>query len=150
MSFSYAFRPGTSQDYEFFRCLHRDTLKEYVAQIWGWDEAVQEKFVRERFDPHKFQVIQSEGKDIGVMQLEVRPDEWFLAKILLVPRCQRQGWGSQILRDLIAKADHQEVPITLTVLKPNPARNLYERLGFVVTRQDEVRYHMRRAPLSTV
>jgi GNAT superfamily N-acetyltransferase len=146
MKFKYSFRPATGEDFGFVRNLHRETLKEYVAQIWGWDEEQQEKLVRERFDPVKVQIIQSDGKDVGVFQIEERPDGWFLANIQLAPDYQRKGFGTQIIQDLIAKADEKNQRVTLTVLKPNPARHLYGRLGFVVVQKDDVRYEMRREP----
>ena len=34
--------------------------------------------------------------------------------------------------------------IELTVLKDNPAKNLYERLGFIITGEDEHEYFMQR------
>ncbi|MFA6549290.1 MAG: GNAT family N-acetyltransferase [Candidatus Margulisiibacteriota bacterium] len=142
--FNYTFRAATDRDFEFARKLHRDTLKEYVASIWGWDEDVQSRLVRERFDHNKITIIQWNGCDIGVLQLETHCKEWFLANIQLVPIHQGKGWGSRIIRDILERADNQKIPVTLTVLRTNPARQLYERLGFVVVQQDDVRYYMKR------
>jgi ribosomal protein S18 acetylase RimI-like enzyme len=36
--------------------------------------------------------------------------------------------------------------MTLGVVKSNPAKRLYERLGFNVTHEDERKFYMRRAP----
>jgi ribosomal protein S18 acetylase RimI-like enzyme len=135
-------RPACSGDFSFLRTLHRTALKEYVAQIWGWDEEQQEKLLRERFDPVKMQIIQLEGRDIGVLQVDDNGTEIVLTSILIVTECQNRGIGSQIITDIIAKADERRVPLKLSVLKPNPARTLYERLGFSITSEEEVRYWM--------
>ncbi len=37
----YSLRPATVKDYTFLRSLHVATMKDYVAQTWGWDEAFQ-------------------------------------------------------------------------------------------------------------
>ena len=146
MKCGYSLRAATAEDFGFVRKLHRETLKEYVAQIWGWDEEQQEALVRERFNPLMIQVIQGDGRDIGVLQLEKRSEGWFLANIQLAPDYQRKGIGTRIVQDLLARADAEKASVALTVLRPNPARHLYARLGFVVTASDDVRFHMTREP----
>jgi ribosomal protein S18 acetylase RimI-like enzyme len=46
------------------------------------------------------------------------------------------------MRRLIA--EWQARPIVLTVLKNNPARRLYERLGFAVIGETDMKYMLRR------
>lgn len=138
----YSLRPATSADFSFLRELHRQTLRPYVEQIWGWDEQQQENLLRERFAPEKLQVIQIAGKDTGILQVETKPNEVFLANILLAPEFQKRGLGRKIVSDVVEQAKVRGLPVALTVLKPNPAKRLYERLGFQVTKEDEVRYFM--------
>ena len=143
---TYSLRPATAEDLEFVQALNRANFKDYVTPIWGWDENVQDRLVRERFDPAKLRVIRSNGKDIGVLQTETTTQDLILENIQLLPDYQRRGLGSKIMRDVLAEADAAQLPVTLTVLRTNPARALYERLGFFVTHQDDVRYYMRRLP----
>lgn len=143
---AYFLRPATPADLEFIKALHKANFKDQVTAIWGWDETMQSRLVEERFDPAKLRIIQSNGKDIGALQTEARPEEVILENIQLLPDYQRRGLGSKIIRDVLADADAAQLPVTLTVLRTNPARSLYERFGFFVTRQDEVRYYMRRPP----
>ncbi|WP_408202989.1 N-acetyltransferase [Paraburkholderia sediminicola] len=42
--------------------------------------------------------------------------------------------------------DADVLPVTLKVLKGNPARHLYERLGFEIVAEDEIEFRMRHAP----
>jgi ribosomal protein S18 acetylase RimI-like enzyme len=46
----------------------------------------------------------------------------------------------------IDEATCERKAVTLGVVKINPARRLYERLGFSVTREDHLKVHMRREP----
>jgi ribosomal protein S18 acetylase RimI-like enzyme len=39
-------------------------------------------------------------------------------------------------------------PVTLGVVKINPALSLYERLGFRVTHQDDRKFYMRRETIT--
>ncbi|QTD94255.1 hypothetical protein J4G50_19415 [Burkholderia anthina] len=38
--------------------------------------------------------------------------------------------GEAVLRELLTEAAREHVPVSLSVLHGNPARRLYERLGF--------------------
>jgi GNAT superfamily N-acetyltransferase len=62
----------------------------------------------------------------------------------LRPAFQNRGVGSIILNRLLANAAAKGKPVELSVLKNNPARRLYDRLGFAVVSEDEMKYFMRR------
>ena len=114
----------------------------YVTQLWGWDDGVQMRILRERFDPGLLSVIRHEERGIGVLQVTRSPTAFRLDNILIDPAYQRRGIGTAILAALIAEATDRGVSLTLSVLRPNPAKALYERAGFVVVRQDDVRIEM--------
>ena len=59
---------------------------------------------------------------------------------------QRQGIGTRVLQMLIEEARRAGKPITLGVVKINPARRLYERLGFQRTHEDRHKVYMRLQP----
>jgi ribosomal protein S18 acetylase RimI-like enzyme len=48
-----------------------------------------------------------------------------------------------LLQELLADAARAQVAVELSVLKANPARLLYERLGFKLIGEDEYEYRMR-------
>jgi ribosomal protein S18 acetylase RimI-like enzyme len=50
--------------------------------------------------------------------------------------------GAALMRQVQASAATRGVPVRLNVLKVNPARALYERLGFRVIGEDDVRWYM--------
>ena len=80
-----------------------------------------------------------EHKRIGRLTVEDKTDHVFLAYIALLPACQNRGIGSEIIRSVMVEAKARGKPVMLTVLKPNPVKALYERLGFVVTESDDIR-----------
>jgi ribosomal protein S18 acetylase RimI-like enzyme len=47
---------------------------------------------------------------------------------------------------IIEEARRAHKAITLGVVKINPARRLYERLGFRITHEDQHKFYMRREP----
>ena len=63
-------RPATIEHYDFVYQVKAVTLKEYIAQTWGWDEADQQSRFSASFDPTQWQIVQLGGRDIGVLCLE--------------------------------------------------------------------------------
>jgi ribosomal protein S18 acetylase RimI-like enzyme len=57
--------------------------------------------------------------------------------------CER-SIGTEIINRLIEKAKQDGGPVTLGVVKTNPAGRLYERLGFRVSHEDDRKFYMRR------
>jgi ribosomal protein S18 acetylase RimI-like enzyme len=88
------------------------------------------------------QVIEMAGRPIGLLKLLRASDEWRVVQLQLLPEHQGAGIGSHLLGILVAQARDAGVPLTLSVLKANPARRLYERLGFEVTSEGERVFHM--------
>ncbi|WP_373284643.1 GNAT family N-acetyltransferase [Kroppenstedtia guangzhouensis] len=74
--------------------------------------------------------------------VEERSDIYFLQHIELLPQFQGKGIGSKLICRLINKARKKNVPVSLTVLKQNPAIRLYKRLGFSFTGETEIKYEM--------
>lgn len=139
----YFLRRVTSVDGEFLYRLKAACLREYVAAIWGWDEADQRRRFRTNFDPASSRIVVAFGRDVGQLAVDLGPEEIFLAGIYLLPAYQGQGLGSRILDDLLSATWRSERPVRLQVLVGNPARNLYSRLGFRVVDKTETHIIMR-------
>jgi ribosomal protein S18 acetylase RimI-like enzyme len=53
-----------------------------------------------------------------------------LVDITIAPELRGQGIGTRLLNELLAEAAGKQIPVLLKVTEGNPARRLYERLGF--------------------
>jgi len=89
------------------------------------------------------EILEVEGAPIGLWKVVRSPAEWKLVQVQLLPSHQGVGIGSSLVRSLVAEAKARAVPVSLNVLRANPARRLYERLGFRVVAETEHAYHMR-------
>jgi ribosomal protein S18 acetylase RimI-like enzyme len=98
----------------------------YVELKWEWDDS---KF-REFFDPNITKVIQADGIDIGMLRVEEREDCIYLGDIQIDSAYRGQGIGTQLIETVIRSANIANKPVRLRVLKGNPAKELYLRLGF--------------------
>jgi ribosomal protein S18 acetylase RimI-like enzyme len=140
-------RPATFADADFLYNLHQEAMQIYIEQTWGqWDEAWQAQRFREYFDPAATQVILYEGEPVGMIGIERRAAEIFLSQIALLPAYQGRGVGAYLISAVIHEAHQEDMPVTLQVLKVNPARRLYERLGFVITAETASHYLMTALP----
>jgi predicted GNAT family acetyltransferase len=68
--------------------------------------------------------------------------------ISLLPAHRARGLGTAILGELAAEADAAQRGLSIHVECTNPARRLYERLGFVAVETGEVYVLMERPPVS--
>ncbi|QYM77920.1 GNAT family N-acetyltransferase [Horticoccus luteus] len=131
---AFSLRPAIEADYPWLWQLKRDTMRGYVENTWGsWDEVAQEAFFRRNFSPATVNVITTGHHDVGLLELVHRPHEIFLANIQIAPAHQSRGLGAAVVRTVQDEAAACGLPLCLQVLKVNPARRFYERLGFTVT-----------------
>jgi GNAT superfamily N-acetyltransferase len=104
----------------------------------------------ERF-AHQWQVaevriITAADEDIGWMQTAPADDAVFLKqRYYLDERFQRRGIGSRVMWGLIEETRHAHMAITLGVGEINPARRLYERMGFRIAHEDQQGYRANAA-----
>lgn len=125
-----ALRASTAADSEFCFSLHKATLGEYITMIWGWDEQVQRDFHVRAFDPHRWQIITVGAQDVGMLDVEYRPGEVYLARIEIHPGHQGRGIGTRLISALIDEAEQKGQDLVLEVLAVNRrAQVLYQRLG---------------------
>jgi GNAT superfamily N-acetyltransferase len=139
-------RPATAGDFALIHAARALGLQEHVARIWGWDEADQRARFRAAFDPDQYQVVVVDGRSVGAISVRRADDVVLLADLEILPPWRGQGIGTALVRQVVGEAHACALPVTLQVLRGNPARRLYERLGFVVTGETATHVTMRLAP----
>jgi ribosomal protein S18 acetylase RimI-like enzyme len=76
------------------------------------------------------QIILFEAQEIGRILLDRSEDRFQLVDIALLPQFRGRGIGSLLLKKLQEEAAREGKKIGLFVYQTNPAKRLYERLGF--------------------
>ncbi len=138
----YAIRPAQKDELDGLYAIHRAAMETYVSQTWGsWDDAFQRHHFREHW-PDVRLAIDVEGILGGFVDLDESPERIRVENIELLPAHQNKGIGTAILVSVQQRAAGRNLPVSLQVLKVNPARRLYERLGFRQIGETETHYQM--------
>ena len=143
-------RPATAADHDFVKRLLLTTSRAYVEQTWGWNDEIQQ-LVNEDFErwfnpPASGQIVQVGGQDIGYLKVADHEDGVLLDMVLLDPTYQNRGLGTALISPIVEDAHARGEAVVLQVLKVNPSKRLYQRLGFVVTEELPNHYLMHAYP----
>lgn len=135
-------RHAISGDKDFLWKLKVASMRQYVEAVYGWDDTIQYGFFEKNFRPEGIQVIQYDGKDIGMFEYTERTEDWFLARIEIIPSFQGKGIGTTVIQQIIGHISNTGKPLRLQVFKINPAQKLYERIGFIRTGETQTHITM--------
>jgi GNAT superfamily N-acetyltransferase len=135
-------RTATNEDQDFLFESYKVTLKPYVEWAWGWEEAFQRDSFQKHFPIAQFKVISINGSDAGGLYVEEQDSLRFIRLIYLLPAFQAKGVGRNLIEQEITKTKEAKKVLHLKVVKINPAKSLYDRLGFKVLEENDVTYHL--------
>lgn len=138
-------RAAVDADFEACRRTYFAEM-DWVNERMGLKRDDQESMFRKLWDPAQVCIIQADGVDVGWLQTVVSKSEHMLGQIFVDAPFQRRGIGTEVLRRIIEEASGRGLPVRLAVVKFNPSRRLYERLGFRVTHEDDRKVYMSRDP----
>lgn len=133
-------RPATFADRAFAERLSHDNMAAYRAsRNIAWDPARFEA----SWTSFDNRVIESGGIAVGVLRLHVLPDALEIRDLQLLAACRGRGLGSwAVAQALQCAAELGKPELRLRVFPENPARRLYERLGFTVRAELDGVLHM--------
>ena len=135
-----ALRPVRPEDREFLLSVYASTRTDELAMV-PWGEAEKAAFLRQQFDAQtaywdeqypdaERSIVEMDGQPAGRLYVQRWPKETRLIDIALLPAFRRRGAGTELIQRLFSEASERNVPVTIHVEIFNPARALYERLGF--------------------
>src|SRR5262249_17031621 len=138
-------RPALNQEFEYCKRLFFAEM-EWIIEELHLDRAAQESGFKQQWDPAQVLIIVLDEAAVGWLQTIPRDDELFVAQIIVERPFQRRGIGTEVIKRLIGEAARLNQTVRLNVVKINPARRLYERLGFQVTHEDDRKVYMKLDP----
>lgn len=141
----YSFRNCTLDDFDFLFKLKKENFKCYVDKIWGWKDEEQKERLKQDLKEHLShkRIILINGQSIGVYATHITENgDLFINEISILKEYQRKGIGRKILENQLKENQKNRIRTILQVFKDNPAKNLYEQLGFRVYGETETHYQM--------
>jgi len=153
-----ALRPARSNDERFLRDLYASTRIDELGQI-PWTAEEKSAFCDFQFDMHganlrsahataRDDIVVVAGRDVGRLIVDQREVPWVLVDVAIVPEARGHGIATTVIGSLLEQARIADVPVVLHVLTNSAARQLYERLGFLLSAPGEVRCEMMWRPSS--
>lgn len=141
----YCLRNCEYSDLEFILKLKEVCFKWYIEVIYGWDKDVQRQLTMKELDEHlnDMMIIIVDNKDVGIATFYKEEDEYVVGMIAIHPDYQNKGIATRIINNYIDIARNDDKRIRLKTYKENPARRLYERLGFCVFDNDKTHVYMK-------
>ena len=140
----YALRCCEKSDFDLIFKLKKLCMKWYIEKIYGWNEEIQIKKTHNEFERNisDMKIITVDKKDIGVTTFMKNDDCYCVGLIMIPPDYQNNGIATSIISDYIRIAEEDNKKIIIKTFKENPARRLYERLGFKEYDIDNTHVHL--------
>jgi len=137
---SIRFRPATDADVPFLRLVYGTTREDEMQRV-PWNDAEKTAFVDMQFAAQKahyeqyypscqFLVIELEGEAIGRLYVDRGPEDIEIVDIALLPVYRGRGIGKMLLEEILEEGRGSGKDVSIYVEHYNPARHLYDRLGF--------------------
>jgi len=140
-----AFRPAMPEDFDYCQRLYFAEMESIIREL-KLDRDAQIASFRRQWQVSEVRVILGDGAAIGWLQSTTHDGALFLGQLFVDAPFQRRGIGTAVMHRLIGEATSCHQAMTLAVVKTNPAKRLYERLGFHITHEDDRKFYMRREP----
>ena len=145
---AYTVRAAQVTDEPFLYACYKRTMLEYIEPTWGWDEEFQSAAFRQHLPWHRFRIILVDTTPVGGACVLETADCTLLEMMKIEPQFQRRKIGSDFVARLLDHARREGRAVRLRVMKVNPAKAMYERLGFEVVGEDLGTYEMQAAIVS--
>ncbi|HEV7424966.1 MAG TPA: GNAT family N-acetyltransferase [Thermoanaerobaculia bacterium] len=140
MTDSIRLRPRSEADRPFLALLYASTRVGELA-ITDWTDEQKVAFLNWQFDAQTihydeyygeadFLIVEKDGVPIGRLYVDRGPVEIEIVDIALLPQFRRGGLGTRLLREILREGEESGRPVRIYVENFNPARHLYDRLGF--------------------
>lgn len=128
-------------DLQFLLTLYATTRVDELAQV-QWTDEEKATFITQQFEAQhtwwqmhysdaRFDLVLVDGEPAGRLYVDVWEKEIRIVDIALLPQYRGRGLGTRLMEPVFAEGDAAGKPVSIHVEIFNPARRLYDRLGFV-------------------
>jgi ribosomal protein S18 acetylase RimI-like enzyme len=133
-------RPVGASDRDFLLQVYASTREEELRLVdWSAEQRTaflrmqfeaQDSYYREHYHPATFDVVEVDGEPVGRLAVARWEHEIRIIDVALLVEHRGRGIGTSVIRALLDEAAASGRRLSVHVERNNPARALYERLGF--------------------
>lgn len=135
-------RPQGRDDYAFLTRLYISIRWQEVLRVEQWDDAMRLAFLEDQYSrQHRhyttyytrsdFMIIERSGVPVGRLLLDrCHATDLRVVDIALLPEVRGQGLGQAFLEAVQQEARKEGKKVSIHVEQENPAKRLYNRMGF--------------------
>jgi len=135
-----ALRSETEEDIPFLLAVYASTRADEMAMV-PWTAEQKDAFVLSQFGFQRthylqhyqgstFDIIMVDGEPAGRLYVHRGPGEFRIVDIAIMPEFRGRGVGGFLLTQVMEEAREADKVVSIHVERNNPARHLYDRLGF--------------------
>ena len=132
-------------DIDDFILLEKLTHYKYVAEheyFFGeWNEDILHSAFAGKREMTFFKKLIWEDETVGFLCYDQKEDKIDNIFIRIAEKAQNKGVGTLFLSYLKELSLEYSIPVYLVVIKTNPARHLYEKIGFECYKEQDVFYY---------
>jgi len=133
---------GKTFDREWLYNLYQNAMKPCIEATWGWNEEFQNNGFDNNLKPTDWKIINDGIERIGGFVLKEGNDHLWLEMIIIKPEYRQKGIGRRVLTYIQSIAKEKSSPLRLSVIKANPVKPFYLKLGFCQYDEDDSFYKM--------
>lgn len=137
---AHSLRPVRNEDWEFLVALYASTREDELKRT-AWTDEEKDAFIRMQFDAQttyyrqvypqmEYSIILHDAADAGRLIVAELADEYRIVDIGLMPAHRNAKIGTSLINELFDRARKAGKAVRIHVEVFNPAKHLYERLGF--------------------
>lgn len=156
---SVTLREATPLDRDFLLAVFASTRGEELAALaWGPEQSqafllmqfnAQQQNYDAAYPAASNSIVLLAGQPVGRMLVDRGDAAVELVDIAVLPEYRSRGIGSALIRGLMDEAAAAQKPLDLSVYATNPARRLYDRLGFSKIDEESLYVRMQWMPANT-
>lgn len=138
------FRKCKQNDISFILELKELGMKWYIEKIYGWNIEIQKEKTKREIEKFKdtMKIIVVDNQDIGVTNFFEDEGKYHVGLIIVHPDYQGKGIATKIIKDYIYITREEKKEILIKTYKYNPAKKLYEKLGFKQYDEDDTHAYL--------
>lgn len=136
--------PASEGDFEALLALRMAAMRESLTKLGHFDPQRARERLSRGFNPAHTRHIMRDSDLVGFVVVIPRERDLLLDHLYIHPSAQGEGIGSWVMRQVLAEADVDGKPMSVTALRHTDATRFYEHHGFILEAEGEWDLYFRR------